>query len=159
MAFSALERDCCLFDVSLGKYMENGIDLVDKKISNGDINKRYARIFAENKKNFVSGAFNTYRNKVAHLSVIEATPKYLGEDKKREITSYFELFHFVVQNLAQYGYEVSGTELSEMIEKGKKYHSYSKDALNVLNTPFGYSLSRYKALTIEPIFDKNYPEE
>ncbi len=135
---------------------------VNMKIYQEAINKRYCTIFSANERDFIEYAFKQYRNDVAHLSVIENIPAYLGteEGKKREILSYFELYHFVLQNLIfdKCNY-LKGKSLGDKLQAVTRYRTYSKDALNILNLPFGYSLSRYKALTIEPLFDKNYLEE
>lgn len=168
MAFSAMERDFWLFKCEWDRKKrraKNPLELLDKKIEQKAINEKYCGIFNGNKESFTSFLFWRYRNDVAHLSVIENVPKYLGieEGKKREIQSYFELYHFVMQKEIDRGGNRRAADInlpfSEMLEKVSKYRTYSKDALNVLNTPFGYTLARYKALSIEPLFDKNYPEE
>lgn len=170
MAFSALERDSSIF---LSRYdKEQPLKLLDKKLGEGAINRRYAQIFKENERNVIENAFRIYRNNVAHLTVVEKLPNYLGkgEGQKREILSYFELYHFILQNLINSECKsrekhpgsnlvYSNTQLANEIQKISNYRSYNKDALNILNTPFGYSLARYKALTVEALFDKNYPEE
>ena len=87
--------------------------------------------------------FNDFRNKVEHLNFVRDACNILEKRPEKSISSYFQLYHYIVQKSLQLE--------SSYLERG----DYSKDALKVLCVPFGYSLPRYKNLTIEDLFDKN----
>ena len=40
-----------------------------------------------------------------------------------------------------------------------KWHTYVKDMVKALNSPFGYNVPRFKALTIDDLFDRNEQEK
>lgn len=87
--------------------------------------------------------FNTFRNQVEHLNFVRSGYNLLEDRPEIPINSYFQLYHYIVQKALKLN--------SPHLEKG----TYSKDCLKVLCVPFGYSLPRYKNLTIEDLFDKN----
>ena len=50
-------------------------------------------------------------------------------------------------------------EIPRKFNMAKKYHTYCKDLVKILNVPFGYNLGRFKAISIEPLFDRNHMGE
>lgn len=95
------------------------------------------------------------RNITEHLILLMLIQDYVGSFHKNAssgpMTSYFELYHFLMQSLL---HQVEGLKLDK----------YSKDNQNgVVDTrlvhiayvPLGYNLARYKNLTIEALFDED----
>lgn len=89
--------------------------------------------------------FDDFRNQVEHLNCVRNGFTVLENRQDTPVTSYFQLYHYILQKSLGLG--------SSHLARG----TYSKDRLKVLCVPFGYSLPRYKNLTIEDLFDKNQP--
>ena len=117
-------------------------------------------------------AIRAYRNCCDHLTAIRNANEYIADIK--EINSYYELYHYLVQRCLMAQYDFDSTTLSkkvpghmiaepetmnpdvfEYFEKVEKYHTYCKDFVKALNVPFAYNLPRYKNLSIKELFDRN----
>ncbi|MDR2641719.1 MAG: type VI-D CRISPR-associated RNA-guided ribonuclease Cas13d, partial [Planctomycetaceae bacterium] len=99
------------------------------------------------------------RNNVEHLNVLTELPKYVGDfrkDAKQPMTSYFELFHYLLQRMmTEPDYENGILKLQHFAETLQKYHTPSNDLIKLMFVSFAYNLPRYKNLTIEALFDKD----
>lgn len=95
------------------------------------------------------------RNHAAHMNVLtQALPKFVKDfhSQRPGMTSYFELYHFLLQKLM---YE--HTEL-RIPDKWKRYVEAGvpcEDWIKVAYVSLGYCLPRYKNLTIESLFDED----
>jgi len=177
LAFHCVERDMLLYDEE--KYKEImksqgydkrifAMDFVEKNSSN----KRAKAYIKVNYDNSDLWAINAYRNCVEHLSAVRNADSFVGE--VREFTSYFDLYHFLVQKslMQQFEYDsttesrkVPGTmildaekvnpKLMTYFKLVEKYKTYCKDFVKALNVPFAYNLARYKNLSINELFDRN----
>lgn len=104
-----------------------------------------------------------FRNKVAHLNVIQSLNEYAGEIKQAD--SYFGIYHFILQRVLPVSAELERKEenLSPKAQNWsaivKQTGTYCKDYVKALCTPFGYNLARFKNLSIEALFDKNELKE
>jgi len=97
----------------------------------------------------------TVRNQVAHLNVLtRALPKYIDEflSNSRRMTSYFELYHFLLQKLLC---EDSDLKISEDHRGRIAAGTPSKDLIHACFVSLGYNLPRYKNLTTEALFDED----
>lgn len=160
MAFHCLERDAMHYDVSLDNYR----DLIRHLISEGDNscnhfishNKRMRGCIEENVNNSEQLIFGKedavirFRNNVAHLSAIRNANEYIGDI--REITSYFALYHYLMQRKLIDDCKVNDTA-HKYFEQLTKYKTYVMDMVKALCSPFGYNLPRFKNLSIEGKFD------
>lgn len=160
MAFHCLERDAMHYDVCLDNYR----NLIRHLISEGDSscnhfishNKRMRGCIEENVKNSEQLIFGKedavirFRNNVAHLSAIRNANEYI--DEIREITSYFALYHYLMQRKLIDDCKVNDTA-HKYFEKLTKYKTYVMDMVKALCSPFGYNLPRFKNLSIEGKFD------
>jgi hypothetical protein len=99
------------------------------------------------------------RNNVEHLNVLTELPKYVGDfrrDNKQQMTSYFELFHYVLQRMiTNSDYLEYMPKLQQFAELLQKYHTPSNDLIKLMFISFAYNLARYKNLTIEALFDED----
>lgn len=176
MAVYNLEKDFSLLGFGdlqkMNKDKSNLPDyaMITKDFLNKDMlkpkNAKYMHTNLEDYSNFL---FNKYRNSIAHLAVLEEASKYISE--KGKITSYFELYHYIMQRSLQKEYELAkehrydmddmyqNEEIPRKFNMAKKYHTYCKDLVKILNVPFGYNLGRFKAISIEPLFDRNHMGE
>lgn len=98
-----------------------------------------------------------YRNSVAHLNVIRNCDKWIGDISL--IKSYYALYQYLTQRCV--GEEIKRDypdhlQTSPYFKALYQYHTYVKDLVKALNTPFGYNIPRFKNLTIEQLFDRNY---
>lgn len=160
MAFHCLERDAMHYDVSLDNYR----DLIRHLISEGDSscnhfishNKRMRDCIEEDVNNSEQlifckeDAVIRFRNNVAHLSAIRNANEYI--DEIREITSYFALYHYLMQRKLIDDCKVNDTA-HKYFEQLTKYKTYVMDMVKALCSPFGYNLPRFKNLSIEGKFD------
>lgn len=98
-----------------------------------------------------------FRNKAAHLNVVQSAYKYVPE--MGMVDSYYGIYHYVLQRML-----LDDVKNLTVIEQGwkdalLKYHSYNKDMVKALCVPFGYNLARFKSLTICNLFDRNEQPE
>lgn len=106
-----------------------------------------------------------FRNNVAHLGAVRNASIFLGDIRK--VDSYFAMYHYIMQKAIQNQYKHDRSKYEIMLtghteqyfESITQYHTYCMDFVKALNTPFGYNLPRYKNLTIDALFDKNFPKE
>lgn len=167
MAFHCLERDAVHYGVSLEKDGSDDRRLLTKHlISEGDSsanhfishNRRMRQHIGEdisNSEELIFGrqdAVNWFRNNVAHLSAIRNANEYIGNI--REITSYFALYHYLMQRKLMDNCRVSEAS-HRYFEQLMKYKTYVMDMVKALCAPFGYNLPRFKNLSIEGRFDMN----
>lgn len=119
-------------------------------------------------------ALGAFRNCTEHLNAIRNANQYIGEIS--EVTSYFALYHYLVQRSIMNQFEYESTHKSK--RKGhegeyiiseeqvnpklldyfrlvEEHHTYCKDFVKALNVPFAYNLPRYKNLSIKELFDRN----
>lgn len=174
MAFHCLERDChALYgnDLektvkhTLGSYKDGGDMrvLAEKFLAEHPQKMRIQKYLEVNMENSDRWAIYTYRNQVAHMNPIRNSEMYISD--LREINSYFELYHYLVQRtiIDQFNYEIEKGMIKEdelkktkdYFESVRQYGTYCKDFVKALNIPFSYNLPRYKNLSINELFDRN----
>ena len=77
----------------------------------------------------------------------------------KNVNSYFSLYHYCMQKHILYcarRFNKQGNEkMAAALNDAEIHRSYSKDAVKFLCLPFAYNLPRYKALTVEGLFDWN----
>ncbi|MDR0609242.1 MAG: type VI-D CRISPR-associated RNA-guided ribonuclease Cas13d [Planctomycetaceae bacterium] len=99
------------------------------------------------------------RNNVEHLNALIELPKYVGDfrkDDKQQMTSYFELFHYVLQRMmTEPDYLKEMPKLQHFAKTLQKYNVPSNDLIKIMFVSLAYNLPRYKNLTIEALFDKD----
>ena len=100
---------------------------------------------------------NKFRNTVDHLNAIRNAGTYISGC--RNIGSYFELYHYLVQKDISSKVDITKCpeKVAGYIEDIDKKGRYSKDFVKALCAPFGYNLARFKALSINDLFDRNNP--
>ena len=172
MAFHCMERDMFLYDGELtnqeGKPVcaplavkgEKGhqpqyLLLTQMFIRQGYLKRSACEHIRHNMSDISAGLLKGYRNAMAHLNVIPRLADFSGE--MREITSYYGLYHYLMQRHLQEKIDLSTEREKELFAKTQQYHTYNKDIVKALNTPFGYNLARYKNLSIEALFSENAP--
>lgn len=99
-----------------------------------------------------SNVIVSFRNNVEHLNIIRALCEY--SNKITRVDSYFALYHFLMQQWLKdvcEDYSVFEQSYKEKPVSGV----YCKDIVKTLCYPFGYSLARYKNLTVDGLFDMN----
>lgn len=191
MAFHCVERDMFLYDgeltdpkgESVSAFLavngEKGVQpqyllLTRLFIRRGYLKRSACEQIQHNMANISDRLLREYRNAVAHLNVIAHLADYSAD--MREITSYYGLYHYLMQRHLFKRHAWQGrrperpTEEEEkrieqeqkqlaweraLFDKTLQYHSYNKDLVKALNAPFGYNLARYKNLSIEQLFSKD----
>ena len=118
-------------------------------------NKRWYRLIFDNLKKSDKKIVTRFRNTVCHLNAIRNMNSYIGDIGY--IDNYFALYHYIIQK-ALSKVKTNNTYTNEYISNLNEYHTYSKDFVKTYCIPFGYSLVRYKNLTIDGQFDKNNPQ-
>ena len=100
---------------------------------------------------------------MAHLNAVRDAAKYIGDLRKAE--SYFAVYHYVMQRCLQSEYlrktdpARRNPRVMEYFGALDEHHTYYKDLVKALNTPFGYNLPRFKNLSTDELFDRNRPGE
>ena len=80
--------------------------------------------------------------------------KYAADIGK--FSSWFELYHYIMQRIVFDMYKKSPNAAENNYKQLiAKHHTYCKDLVKALNTPFGYNLARYNNLSIGELFDRN----
>jgi hypothetical protein len=92
------------------------------------------------------------RRNAAHLNVLARLEKYVGEFRPPKMTSYFQLYHFVLQRLMCEPERSEGWNLGDLPDKAKQ-GMVNWDWLKIAYVSLAYNLPRYKNLTIEALFD------
>ena len=176
LAFHCLERDYYVYnygkDCNDNDLKSNFKAFTEQFLMEHPLNYRAQKYVLNNIEHSDSWVVNAYRNCCDHLTAIRNANEYIEDIK--EVTSYFELYHYLVQRSLynQYEYDSNtdskknpGKKIIETrdinpvvlkyFEKVEKYHSYCKDFVKALNVPFAYNLPRYKNLSIKELFDRN----
>ena len=176
LAFHCLERDYYVYnygkDCNVNDLKSNFKAFTEQFLMEHPLNYRAQKYVLNNIEHSDSWVVNAYRNCCDHLTAIRNANEYIEDIK--EVTSYFELYHYLVQRSLynQYEYDSNtdskknpGKKIIETrdinpvvlkyFEKVEKYHSYCKDFVKALNVPFAYNLPRYKNLSIKELFDRN----
>lgn len=181
LAFHCTERDAMIFDSKKynEKELKNDWSVFARSFifpSNTEkmyfTNKRARLYIQQNFDNADKWSLNAFRNCTEHLNAVRNAGTYIGEIKA--FTSYFELYHYLVQRCLadQFEYECQqdskknpGTKImSKERAEGKLLYyfkfveergTYCKDFVKALNVPFAYNLPRYKNLSVNQLFDRN----
>ena len=173
MAFHSLERDYTLYEG--GSIKKDYLKLTNMLCSEGENsrsqylarNRHMRECVAQDidnaRKWFIGDKFNNivnYRNIVAHLTAIRRCDEFIGDISK--IDSYFALYHYLVQRQLSRKLDPTYPNFEQNYPCYAplfKYHTYVKDMVKALNSPFGYNIPRFKALTIDDLFDRNEPKK
>lgn len=124
------------------------------------LKKTKYRHIQQNLGEYSNTLFIEYRNKIAHLSVINLGHKYINGVEK--IYSYFGLYHYIMQRILRdsrekiknyEGSDVENNTINKCFNDLEKFNYFSKDLINILNLPFAYNIARYKNLSIEDLFN------
>lgn len=154
MAFHSLERDAALYNYKLEKNYTGLAKLLCDEEENSRSgylarNKRLRECVKQDIENAKELDVQNYRNNVAHLTAIRRVGDFVGDTTK--IDSYFALYHYLMQRLLLEKSNADHKYNKQLIQ----WHTYVKDYVKALNSPFGYNIPRFKALTIEQLFDRN----
>lgn len=154
MAFHSLEGDAALYNYKLEKNYTGLAKLLCDEEENSRSgylarNKRLRECVKQDIKNAEGLDVRNYRNNVAHLTAIRRVGDFVGDTTK--IDSYFALYHYLMQILLMDKDNADHKYNKQLIQ----WHTYVKDYVKALNSPFGYNIPRFKALTIEQLFDRN----
>lgn len=182
IAFHCVERDTKLYAESglevgnieknktnltmavMGVKLENGIIKTefDKSLAENAANRylrnaRWYKLILDNLKKSERAVVNEFRNTVCHLNAIRNININIKEIK--EVENYFALYHYLIQKHLENRFADKKVErdTGDFISKLEEHKTYCKDFVKAYCTPFGYNLVRYKNLTIDGLFDKNYP--
>lgn len=182
IAFHCVERDTKLYAESglevgnieknktnltmavIGVKLENGIIKTefDKSLAENAANRylrnaRWYKLILDNLKKSERAVVNEFRNTVCHLNAIRNININIKEIK--EVENYFALYHYLIQKHLENRFADKKVErdTGDFISKLEEHKTYCKDFVKAYCTPFGYNLVRYKNLTIDGLFDKNYP--
>lgn len=184
IAFHCVERDTKLYAESglevgnieknktnltmavMGVKLENGIIKTefDKSLAENAANRylrnaRWYKLILDNLKKSERAVVNEFRNTVCHLNAIRNININIKEIK--EVENYFALYHYLIQKHLENRFADKKVErdTGDFISKLEEHKTYCKDFVKAYCTPFGYNLVRYKNLTIDGLFDKNYPRK
>lgn len=182
IAFHCVERDMKLYAESglevgnieknktnltmavMGVKLENGIIKTefDKSLAENAANRylrnaRWYKLILDNLKKSERAVVTEFRNTVCHLNAIRNININIKEVK--EVENYFALYHYLIQKHLEKRFADKKVErdTGDFISKLEEHKTYCKDFVKAYCTPFGYNLVRYKNLTIDGLFDKNYP--
>lgn len=180
IAFHCVERDTKLYAESglevgnieknktnltmavMGVKLENGIIKTefDKSLAENAANRylrnaRWYKLILDNLKMSERAVVNEFRNTVCHLNAIRNIN--INIDGIKEVENYFALYHYLIQKHLENRFADNGGSTGDYISKLEEHKTYCKDFVKAYCTPFGYNLVRYKNLTIDGLFDKNYP--
>lgn len=160
LAFAKYEHDASLLldGWVYDRYKTVFSDLTVDSLQKGKLNRRASKYLQVNLEHSDNDLIRQYRNKVAHLNAVRNMNSYIGD--LREITSYFGIYHYVMQRELMPGYQSTKKKNPAILayfDKVTTYRTYCKDLVKALNITFGYNLPRYKNLSIDGLFDKNRP--
>ena len=160
LAFAKYEHDASLLldGWVYDRYKTVFSDLTVDSLQKGKLNRRASKYLQVNLEHSDTDLIRQYRNKVAHLNAVRNMNSYIGD--LREITSYFGIYHYVMQRELMPGYQSTKKKNPAILayfDKVTTYRTYCKDLVKALNITFGYNLPRYKNLSIDGLFDKNRP--
>ncbi len=165
IAFHCLERDNILRGkekLNENNYNELTKEFIENKYNNNNAqgcNERAGKYLEQNISHCSDDLRVKYRNSVAHFEVIRNIGKFSADIGKFD--SWFELYHYIMQrSLRSKSNDADPNkekykQLEKYMQLIDKHHTYCKDLVKALNTPFGYNLPRYKNLSICELFDRN----
>lgn len=148
----------------MGVKLENGTIKTefDKSLAENAANRylrnaRWYKLILDNLKKSERAVVTEFRNTVCHLNAIRNININIKEVK--EVENYFALYHYLIQKHLENRFADKKVErdTGDFISKLEEHKTYCKDFVKAYCTPFGYNLVRYKNLTIDGLFDKNYP--
>lgn len=176
LAFHCQERDSILYDSEKYKNLEDRRQFAVDFVHTNSVNTRAKRYIEQNYGNSDAWASRAFRNCAEHMTAVRNMDLYIGE--LRNFSSYFEIYHYLVQRtiMDQYKWDTTHESKRESVAPGtmilntgevnpklgryfelvEKYHCYCKDLVKALNIPFAYNLARYKNLSINELFDRNH---
>lgn len=166
MAFHSLERDYTLYEG--GSIGNDYLKLTDMLCAEGDSsrsqylarNRHMRECVAQDINNAKDLRVKVYRDNVAHLTAVRRCDEFIDEITK--IDSYFALYHYLIQRQLSKGLDPTRPNFEKnfpYFAQLFKWHTYVKDMVKALNSPFGYNVPRFKALTIDDLFDRNEPKK
>lgn len=118
-------------------------------------NKRWYSIIFENLQHADKNTVREFRNTAAHLNAIRNIDENIVGIA--HVNSYFELYHYIVQrHIYNIGIKNPSDSTSEYLDKLNSFHTYNKDFVKAYCSPMAYNLVRYKNLTIDGLFDRNF---
>ena len=181
LAFHCVERDAVLMGVKLKDENDDRVYAEAAKVylQLYPGKKRVNKYLHDNFENSDPWAVTAYRNTVEHLGAVRNAHLYIGDAKS--FSSYFELYHYLVQRslISQFEHDkqilsrregpgygkpiISEEKINPVMLKYfalvQRYGCYCKDMVKALNVPFAYNLPRYKNLSIDGLFDRNDTRE
>ncbi|MBR6388032.1 MAG: hypothetical protein IKS14_07240, partial [Thermoguttaceae bacterium] len=99
--------------------------------------------------------YQVMRSEVATFAVLRRLNQYVDQfcaEPEEEMTSYFDLYHFIGQRSILHSETTRFlAPLSSFRAQVRNTPSY--DLIKILFIPFGYSLPRYKTLTVKALFE------
>ena len=99
--------------------------------------------------------YQVMRSEVATFAVLRRLNQYVDQfcaEPEEEMTSYFDLYHFIGQRSILHSEKTRFlAPLSSFRAQVRNTPSY--DLIKILFIPFGYSLPRYKTLTVKALFE------
>ncbi len=155
-----------------GKIKDDFSAFSQKYISEHPFKKRVDEYVKQNMGNSDPQILREFRNCVDHLSAIRKADEYVKDLK--EVTSYYQIYHYIVQRYLKDQYAFKTTDeykavnpdvvyknpkTLEFFGNVERFGTYSKDFVKALNVPFAYNLPRYKNLSIDALFDKNFGDK
>lgn len=161
IVFHCLERDFGMYNLKLKGDYSNCNALTEKFIKDKykqagvlGFNNKAGLYLTKNIDNCSNELRKIYRNQVDHFAVVRKIGNYAADIAS--VGSWFELYHYVMQRII---FDNHKTVLKDTEKDYKnsiiKHHTYCKDMVKALNTPFGYDLPRYQNLSIGDLFDRN----
>ncbi len=166
IAFHSLERDYTLYEG--GSIEKDYLKLTNMLCSEGENsrsqylarNRHMRECVAQDINNAKNLRVKVYRDNVAHLTAVRRCDEFIDEITK--IDSYFALYHYLIQRQLSKGLDPTRPNFEKnfpYFAQLFKWHTYVKDMVKALNSPFGYNVPRFKALTIDDLFDRNEPKK
>lgn len=148
LASKNLKNDYRILSQTLCELCDKSPNLFLKK------NERLRKCVEVDINNADSSMTRKYRNCIAHLTVVRELKEYIGDI--RTVDSYFSIYHYVMQRcITKREDDIKQEEKIKYEDDLLKNHSYTKDFVKALNSPFGYNIPRFKNLSIEQLFDRN----
>lgn len=113
-------------------------------------------VIRKNLNGYCPGSEIVFRNSVAHMTMMARAPIYA--ENIANVNSYYELYHYCMQChivwcQEKFGKAAGTQKMKESLEAAMLHHTYSKDAVKILCLPFAYNYARYKALSVNELFD------
>lgn len=148
LASKNLKNDYRILSQTLCELCDKSPNLFLKK------NERLRKCVEVDINNADSSMTRKYRNCIAHLTVVRELKEYIGDI--RTVDSYFSIYHYVMQRcITKRENDTKQEDKIKYEDDLLKNHSYTKDFVKALNSPFGYNIPRFKNLSIEQLFDRN----